>query len=69
MWLYQNKVIEKLEDFPSNTFGFVYKITHPETGQFYIGRKNLQLKKTKKIGKNRFKKEQHQGRYDCHFKS
>jgi hypothetical protein len=51
MWLYQNKVIEKLEDFPSNVFGFVYKITHPETGQFYIGRKNLQLKKTKKIGK------------------
>ena len=25
MWLYENKVIEKIEDFPENTFGFIYK--------------------------------------------
>jgi hypothetical protein len=34
MWLYENKIIEKIEDFPEGTFGFVYKITNNETGKF-----------------------------------
>lgn len=51
MWLYQNKVIEKIKDFPEGTFGFVYKITNNETGKFYIGKKQLLSKTNVKLGK------------------
>jgi hypothetical protein len=50
-WLYQNKVIEKIEDFPSNTFGFIYKIENIETGKFYIGKKQLMSNTNVKLGK------------------
>jgi len=50
-WLYKNKVIEKIEDFPENTFGFIYKITNNETGKFYIGKKQLMSKTNVKLGK------------------
>jgi len=51
MWLYKNKVIEKIEDFPEGTFGFVYKIINKETGKFYIGKKQLMSKTNIKLGK------------------
>ena len=51
MWLYENKVIEKIEDFPENTFGFIYKITNKETGKFYIGKKQLISQTNIKLGK------------------
>ena len=51
MWLYENKVIEKIEDFPEGTFGFVYKITNNETGKFYVGKKQLISKTNVKLGK------------------
>ena len=51
MWLYKNKVISKIEDFPENTFGFIYKITNNETGKFYIGKKQLMSKTNVKLGK------------------
>lgn len=51
MWLYENKVIEKIEDFPEGTFGFIYKITNNETGKFYIGKKQLISKTNVKLGK------------------
>jgi len=51
-WLYKNKVIEKLEDFPSGTYGFIYKTTHLPTERSYIGKKvlyhNIKKKLTKK---------------------
>ena len=50
-WLYQNKVIEKIEDFPSDTFGFIYRITNLENNKCYIGKKQLQSKINKKLGK------------------
>lgn len=50
-WLYENKVISKIEDFPENTFGFIYKITNNETGKFYIGKKQLMSKTNVKLGK------------------
>jgi hypothetical protein len=50
-WLYEDKVIDKIEDFPEGCFGFVYKIVNKETNQFYIGKKFLSHKKTKKLGK------------------
>lgn len=51
MWLFENKVINKIEDFPENTFGFIYKITNQETGKFYIGKKQLMSKTNVKLGK------------------
>jgi hypothetical protein len=50
-WLYEDKVIDKIENFPKGCFGFVYKIVNKETNQFYIGKKFLSHKKTKKLGK------------------
>ena len=52
-WLYENKVIDKIEDFPKGCFGFVYKIVNKETNQFYIGKKFLSHKKTKKLSLNK----------------
>ena len=45
-WLYKDqsgstKEFKTLEDFPPDTFGFVYKITNICDGRFYIGRKVL----------------------------
>lgn len=40
-WLYNNQEFRVLEDFPQDTFGFVYKITNICDGRFYIGRKVL----------------------------
>jgi predicted SPOUT superfamily RNA methylase MTH1 len=51
MWLHKNKVINKIEDFPKETFGFIYKITNNETGKFYIGKKQLMSKTNVKLGK------------------
>ena len=51
-WTYDKKEIEDLSQFPSNTFGFIYKITHTLTNKSYIGKKvlfhNRKVKLTKK---------------------
>ena len=51
-WKYKNQEMETLSDFPSNTYGFVYKITHTPSGKSYIGKKIIQnttkVKLTKK---------------------
>ena len=39
-WTYQNQEITEISDFPNDTYGFVYKITHLPTGKSYIGKKN-----------------------------
>ena len=48
MWLYKEKVINSLEDFPQDTFGFIYIVTHKPSGKSYIGKKSLfhNVKKT-----------------------
>jgi len=51
MWLYQNKQIQSLEDIPTNTVGFVYKITNLTNDKFYIGKKQLQSIRNVKLGK------------------
>jgi len=52
MWLYQNKEILSLEDFPPDAFGFIYVTTHIPSNRAYIGKKalyhNVKRKLTKK---------------------
>jgi hypothetical protein len=51
-WLYKGNKIENIEDFGEQTpFGFVYLISNTIDGRIYIGKKFLQHKKTKKLGK------------------
>lgn len=51
MWLYKKKKIENLDDIPAGVLGFIYHITHIPTGRKYIGKKNLFLKRKKKLTK------------------
>ena len=50
-WTYQGKTIKDISDFPPNSFGFVYVITHLETNKKYIGKKVLYFSKKVKLGK------------------
>lgn len=54
MWYYQDEIIDILDKFPKNTFGFVYKITNicetsPRFGYFYIGKKQLWSERNVKL--------------------
>jgi hypothetical protein len=40
-----------ITDFPQNCYGFIYKITHIESGKIYIGKKQLSFDRKKKLGK------------------
>ena len=51
MWLYKDKIINKLEDFPEGTFGFVYIIKNLTNDKFYIGKKQLLSQTNVKLGK------------------
>ena len=62
MWLYKNKVIEKAEDFPENTFGFIYITTHTPTGISYIGKKSLIHNVKKKLTKKELAEQTGPGR-------
>lgn len=51
-WNYKNgEIINELSQFPDNTFGFVYKITHTPSGKSYIGKKVLMHNKKVKLTK------------------
>ena len=51
-WIYNGDEIIELTQFPKNTFGFIYKITHLPSEKSYIGKKvlihNRKVKVTKK---------------------
>jgi hypothetical protein len=51
-WLYGDEDINIIEDFPKDTYGFVYMVTHIPTDKCYIGKKvlynNIKKKLTKK---------------------
>lgn len=47
MWVYDNKVIESIDDIPSGSVGFIYEVTHIPSGKKYIGKKALYHKKTR----------------------
>ena len=51
-WIYKKEEIEDIHQFPNNTYGFIYKITHLPSKKSYIGKKvlfhNKKVKLTKK---------------------
>lgn len=51
MWLYNNKEINNIEDFPKDTFGFVYEVTHLPSGKKYLGKKVLFFNQKKALTK------------------
>jgi hypothetical protein len=50
-WLYENSEILEISQLPEETVGFVYKITHKESGKFYIGKKILHSTRNKTLTK------------------
>jgi len=50
-WLYKGNTIEDISQFPKNTYGFVYIVTHTPTNKSYIGKKVLYHNKKTKLGK------------------
>ena len=50
-WFYNGKWIESINDFPENTFGFIYITTHIPTGKKYLGKKSLHHNVKKKLTK------------------
>lgn len=50
-WTYDTKIVTSLEDFPEDTYGFIYQVTHLPTKRKYIGKKVLYFERNKKLGK------------------
>ena len=55
-WTYKTHTIGDITQFPENTFGFVYIVTHNPSGKSYIGKKVLFHNKKKKLGKKELEK-------------
>jgi hypothetical protein len=62
MWLYNKKVIQNIEDFPQDTFGFIYIVTHKPSGISYIGKKVLYHNVKKKLTKKELAEQTGPGR-------
>jgi len=62
MWLYKNKVINTLEDFPEGIYGFIYITTHNPSGTSYIGKKSLFHNIKKKLTKKELAEQTGPGR-------
>ena len=50
-WLYKDKKIQDITDFPQGTYGFIYISVHIPTGKSYLGKKSLYHNVKKKLGK------------------
>lgn len=50
-WLYKDKRIEDISDFPEGTFGFIYISVHEPSGKAYLGKKSLYHNVKKKLTK------------------
>lgn len=46
-WIWAGKYVESIEEFPKDTFGFIYELISKETGKRYIGKKQLYSYHTK----------------------
>jgi hypothetical protein len=62
MWLYNKQVIEKIEDMPQDTFGFIYITTHKPSGVSYIGKKSLYHNVRRKLTKKELAEQTGRGR-------
>jgi hypothetical protein len=62
MWLYNKQVIEKLEDFPQDAFGFIYITTLKPSGVSYIGKKSLYHNVKRKLTKKELAEQTGRGR-------
>ena len=62
MWLYNNKEVSSLEDFPADTYGFIYQGTHIPSGFSYIGKKSLHHNVKKKLTKKQLAEQTGRGR-------
>jgi hypothetical protein len=62
MWLYNDKEISNLEDFPVDTYGFIYQGTHIPSGFSYIGKKSLHHNIKKKLTKKQLAEQTGRGR-------
>ena len=62
MWLYNNEVVETIEDIPVNTFGFIYITTHTPSGMAYIGKKSLYHNVKRKLTKKELAEQTGRGR-------
>jgi hypothetical protein len=63
-WLYNNdgSKIAIAEDFSTDEYGFIYKITNLETGKYYIGKKAFFHNKKKKLTKKEIAEQTGPGR-------
>jgi hypothetical protein len=61
-WLYNKKVIDKIEDFPQDSFGFIYITTHKPSGVSYIGKKSLYHNVKRKLTKKELAEQTGRGR-------
>jgi hypothetical protein len=50
-WRYKGDYITELDDMPKDVFGFIYKITNTETGEYYIGKKQVISVRKRNFGK------------------
>ena len=62
MWLYNDKKVSSLEDFPADTYGFIYQVTHVPSGFSYIGKKVLHHNVKKKLTKKQLAEQTGRGR-------
>jgi hypothetical protein len=56
------KEYTSIEDFPENTYGFVYIVTHTPTGKAYVGKKALHHNISKKLTKKELAEQSGPGR-------
>jgi hypothetical protein len=61
-WLYKDKRIESLEDFPEGTYGFIYITIHEPSGKSYLGKKVLYHNVKKKLTKKELAEQTGRGR-------
>jgi len=60
-WLYNEKEITDISQFPPNTFGFIYEVITPE-GKKYVGKKVLYHNQKKKLTKVELSEQTGRGR-------
>ncbi len=61
-WLYKDKRMESLDDFPEGTYGFIYITIHEPSGKSYLGKKVLYHNVKKKLTKKELAEQTGRGR-------